>query len=321
MASNPALPATICALEQVRGTGDVEIARIAELQRWLVHRRQLLAAGIGRGAIAHRLQTKRMHAVYRDVYMLGRPRVEPFALATAAALHLHPRVVLSHRTAAALWEMLDNEHDAQFVELTLIARSTHPRRGVKLHRVASLPAPDARRHRGLPVTSPARTLIDLAGCLNTLELESALAQCRARNLARDSQIKAALQRAPGRAGCARLRALLDAESSALTRSKAERILIAMLRAADLPEPVANAPVCGYEVDLVWPAQRLIAEFDGWETHQTRTAFESDRRRDQRLTAAGYRVIRITWWQLQNEPYAVIARIAAALHTNPDPNRL
>ncbi len=70
------------------------------------------------------------------------------------------------------------------------------------------------------------------------------------------------------------------------------------------------------VDLAWPAHRLIVEFDGWQTHHTRKAFETDRRRDQRLTAAGFRVIRITWLQLEREPYAVVARIAAALHSYP-----
>ncbi len=303
-------------LEQVRGRGDLEIVRIAERQRWLVHRRQLLAAGIGRGAIAHRLRTGLLHVVYRDVYLLGRARIEPFGLATAAVLHFHPRAIVSHRTAAALWGLLDSEDAEKPVELTLIARGAHPRRGLKLHRVASLPAADLRRYRGLPVSSPARTLVDLAGSVGTFELENALAECRNRNLTSDGKIRAALEHAPGRTGAARLRALLDAETVARTRSQAERRLIGLLRAADLPDPIANAVVCGHEVDLHWPAQRLIVEFDGWETHRTRAAFETDRRRDQRLIAAGYRVIRITWWQLVNEPSAVIARLAAALHAGP-----
>ena len=314
--SNPGLLEAIWALEQVRGRGDLEIGRIAECQRWLVHRRQLLAAGIGRSAIARRLRSGRLHVVYRDVYLHGRPGFEPFGLTTAAVLHFHPRAIVSHRTAAALWGLLDSQDAEKPVKLTLIARGAHPRRGLKVHRVATLPAADLRRHRGLPVSSPARTLVDLAGCLSTLELENALAVCRNRNLARDGQIRAALERAPWRAGAASLRALLDAETVARTRSRAERRLISLLGAADLPEPIANAIVCGHEVDLHWPAQRLIVEFDGWETHRTRAAFETDRRRDQRLIAAGYRVIRITWWQLVNEPYAVIARLAAALHAGP-----
>jgi very-short-patch-repair endonuclease len=98
----------------------------------------------------------------------------------------------------------------------------------------------------------------------------------------------------------------------MTRSEAERRLIALIRAADLPDPSANVKVCGHMVDLVWPRERLIVEFDGWATHQTRAAFETDRLRDQRLVAAGYRVIRITYRQLEHEPIAVIARLSAAL---------
>jgi very-short-patch-repair endonuclease len=290
--------------------GEAEIARLVELQRGFVHRKQLLAAGIGRGAIARRLGSGRLHIAYRDVYLAGRPRVEPFGLATAAIMHFNGSALLSHRTAAAVWMMIESE--GEVVELTLLGRNAHRRPGLTVHRAAAIAPADVRRHLDLPVTAPARTLVDLAGCVSALELENALAECRARSLASDTEIRAALARVRGRAGAAKLRAMLDSGAAALTRSKAERKLIALLRAADLPEPLANATVCGHKVDLHWPAQKLVVEFDGWDTHHTRNAFETDRRRDQRLIAAGYRVIRITWWQLEHEPYAVIARIAAAL---------
>ncbi len=284
--------------------------RLVELQRGFVHRRQLLAAGIGRGAIARRLRSRRLHIAYRDVYLSGRPRVEPFGLATAAIMHFHGYALLSHSTAAAAWGMVETE--GELVEVTLIGRNAHQRPGLKIHRVAAIAPVDVRRHLDLPVTAPARTLVDLAGCVSALDLENALAESRARNLTSDAQILAATARLPGRAGAAKLRELLDSGTTALTRSKAERKLIALLRAADLPQPLANATVCGHKVDLHWPAHKLIVEFDGWETHHTRNAFEIDRRRDQRLIAVGYRVIRITWRQLEHEPFTVIARIAAAL---------
>jgi very-short-patch-repair endonuclease len=206
--------------------------------------------------------------------------------------------------------MIDPEYER--VEVTLFARRAHSREGLIAHRVSSLDRADVRRRRGIPVTAPARTLVDLAGCESQLVLENAYAECRRRGLARDAEIRAALARAPRRAGADRLRALLDAGRAALTRSKAERLLLELIRAAELPEPLANATVSGHMVDLLWPEQRLIVEFDGWETHGRRDSFESDRRRDQRLVATGYRVVRITWRQLEQEPYAVIARLAAAL---------
>jgi very-short-patch-repair endonuclease len=225
-------------------------------------------------------------------------------------LHFRGTAVASHAAAAVLWDMLDPE--AIRAEVTVVGREVHSRDGLIVHRVASLHPADVRRRRGIPVTAPARTLLDLAGSESQLVLENALAECRRRGLARDGEIRAALDRAPRRPGVGGLRALLDAHRAALTRSKAERLLLALIRAAELPEPLANATVCGHMVDLLWPEQRLIVEFDGWETHGRRGCFETDRRRDQRLVAAGYRVIRITWRQLEREPYALIARLAAAL---------
>jgi very-short-patch-repair endonuclease len=89
-------------------------------------------------------------------------------------------------------------------------------------------------------------------------------------------------------------------------------MLELIRAARLPPPRTNAHVNGHEVDLLWPDQRLIVEIDGFAFHSTRRAFEHDRARDQQLQAAGYRVIRITWRQLQHQPEALVATLAAAL---------
>jgi very-short-patch-repair endonuclease len=215
-----------------------------------------------------------------------------------------------------LWGLIEREEGETEVGLTVIGRDRRSRGGMRVYRVASLDPADIRHRHGLPVTSPARTVIDLAATETRLVLENVYAECRRRGLARDREIRAALDRARRRVGTGRVRAMLQAtargESPAVTRSKAERMLLELIRAAELPPPAANASVCGHMVDLHWPEQRVIVEFDGWETHGRRRSFETDRRRDQRLVAAGYRVIRITWRQLVNEPYAVIARLAAAL---------
>ncbi len=313
------LAASIWAIEAVRGRGDAEIARVAELQRGLVHRSQLLAAGITPGAIKHRLKSGRLHPVYRDVYVVGRPRLEPLAAATAAVMHFRGYAVLSHRTAAQLWGLLDG-HERP-VAVTTRDVVIKPRAGLIVARSRSLSRTEVRLRDGLPVTSPARTLLDLAGVLDEHELEAAYAIARRAGLARPREIATLIQRAPRSKGIGNLRALTRADldgarqgtmAPSLTRSTYERKLLKLIRDARLPRPLANANVEGIEVDLLWPKQKLIVEFDGFAYHSDRSAFERDRERDQRLTAYGYRVIRVTARQLDNSPVAVIATIAITL---------
>ncbi len=316
----PLVPVSIWAIEAVQGLGDGEIARIAELQRGLVHREQLLAAGITGGGIKHRLSTGRLHSIYRDVYLVGRPRLEPLAAATAAVTHLRGHAVLSHRTAAQLWGLVDGDERPVTVT-TKRGIDFRSRRGLVVHRSRSLSQADVRLRDRLPVTSPSRTLLDLAGVLDLHELEAAYAIAQRAGLATAKEVAAAIECAPRSKGVAKLRALLRADANAssqgarkprLTRSGYERKLLELLEEACLPRPLANAKVDGMEVDLLWPEQKLIVEFDGFAYHSDRDAFERDRLRDQRLTAAGYRVIRVTARQLDNSPLAVISSIAMAL---------
>jgi very-short-patch-repair endonuclease len=143
-------------------------------------------------------------------------------------------------------------------------------------------------------------------------MERAFAEAHAQRLVTPTEIEQLLERAGPRAGSSQLRALLSDNASGYTRSKAERVLRGLLRAANLRLPRFNARVEGYEVDAVWPEQRLVVEIDGYAYHGHRAQFERDRRRDLALVAAGYRVIRISWRQLTNEPFVVIAVISAAL---------
>lgn len=127
-----------------------------------------------------------------------------------------------------------------------------------------------------------------------------------------SDVSQLLERYPARSGVPRLRALLDAGPPALTRSEAEERLLALVLRARLPRPRTNARVAGYEADLLWPEERLVVEVDGYAFHASRHAFEADRRRDTAFTAAGFRVIRVTWRHLTDEPETVVARLAQAL---------
>ncbi len=314
-APKPPVSAPVWAPAQVRGRGGREIERVAALQRGFVVREQLLAAGLGRGAIAHRLTNGRLHLRYPGVYLLGRDHLEALGEEMGAILYYRGHAVLSHRSAAFLWGLIESRPAT--LTLTIVGKDRHPRPGLRLHRVRSLDRADLRARHGLPITGPARTLLDLAGGSSDAELEGALGAAVGRRLADSHELRGALARAPGRAGVARLRRLLGREGGAgFTRSEAERRLRSLLRAGELPLPRVNVDLHGFLVDFLWPEARLIVEVDGYDFHRDRAAFERDRRRDQVLTAAGYRVIRVTWRQLCEEPMAVIVRITRALFAAP-----
>jgi very-short-patch-repair endonuclease len=168
-------------------------------------------------------------------------------------------------------------------------------------------------HDAIPITTPARTLYDLAATVRERELERALAEAFALGLIRRPQLLVLLDRHTRRPGANRLRDLLDGDSrAALTRSEAEERFLALTRKAGLHDPDANATVAGIEVDFVWRPERLVVEIDGHAFHSSDQRFENDRRRDAVLVAAGLRVMRVTWRQIVNEPEALLVRLAQAL---------
>jgi very-short-patch-repair endonuclease len=184
--------------------------------------------------------------------------------------------------------------------------------GAKVHRTRLLEPQDIRIHQRLPVTSPARTVLDIAPALTLRELERALDEALIAKLFSRTQITAFLDRTPRRPGAPRLKALLDRPATTRTRSEAEERFLALVRAAELPAPEVNAQLDGYEIDFLWRARRLAVEVDGYAFHGGRPAFERDRQRDARLQAKGATTMRVTWLQMQHEPYAVVGRIAQAL---------
>jgi very-short-patch-repair endonuclease len=306
-------PARICRTLQVEpGAGEPGLARVADAQRGLVHRSQLAGLGIGRGAIAHRVKVGRLHRELPNVFGVGHGALEPLAREMAALLYVGDDCALSHTAAAALWGVAQRYSDQ--IDVTVVGRHVREFPGLRVHRITELDVRDVRLHDRLPVTAPARTLIDFAGSSGAGALERALAEARVRKLITDTELTAAMARAPGRAGVALVRDLLRREAGpGMTRSEAERQLLVLVTAAGLPAPETNVRVHGYEVDFLWRAQRLVVEVDGHAFHGHRAAFERDRAKGQHLTAAGYRVIRVTWRQLEREPLVVLTRIAQALN--------
>jgi very-short-patch-repair endonuclease len=219
---------------------------------------------------------------------------------------------VSHESAAWLWGLAP---PPDLVDVTVPGRNCRTRAGLRVFRVATLQPADQGDLRGIPVTSPARTLHDLAGRRDDDVLERALSEAFARQLVTERELHATLARNRGRKGGSAVARLLDG-GPAITQSKGERLLLKIVRDAGLPRPQTNVKVEGKRVDAWWPEHKLVVEIDGYPVHGHRRAFESDRATDQRLVAAGYRVMRITWRQLVERPLLVAANLAAALARAP-----
>ena len=294
--------------ERVRDWRDIRVAEVAARQHGVVSYAQLRAAGLTRDAIAHRTTHGRLTRLHRGVYLAG-PITDSLTEPFAALLACGPTAALCHHTAGARWELLPPRPGPIHVAVT----SGRPRhRGITVHRSILRPHEITCR-RGLTLTTPVRTLIDLAALLPRRETERAVEAAIVRGLTSDHDLLTEAHAAGPRRGGGVLRAILaDLDTPSLTRSEAERRLLALVRKAGLPHPVANARVGPYEVDLLWPRERLIVEVDGYAFHAGRQAFERDRARDAALQVAGYRVIRVTWRQIVREPHRVVATLAAAL---------
>jgi very-short-patch-repair endonuclease len=225
--------------------------------------------------------------------------------------------LISHISAASLWGFAPRPDLDDDLHVTLIDRKIRSRPGLTTHRSRTLDPRDVRRLHSLPLTAPARTLHDLAAT-SYPDLERAFAEAHAQRLVTPREIEQLLDRAGPRAGARALRALLSDNASGFTRSEAERLLRALLRAANLPMALFNSRVAGYEVDAVWPEQRLIVEVDGYAYHGHRAQFERDRKKGLALAAAGYRVIRVSWRQLTNEQLALVAVISTELSLGREP---
>lgn len=267
---------------------------------------QLRELGLGRGAIASRRRRGLLHPLHVGVYRWGaietlRTRVR------AAVLACGDGALASHHAALALYGI--RPLPAAAIDVTTVGRHVSPR-GVRPHTTKRLESAQRRALGGIPLTSPARALLEVAPELTPRELAAAVEVAQVKRLVTRTELGEATERSPRRAGRAALRAL--AEETAFTRSHAERKLVALLRAARLPEPIFNAAVEGHEVDALWQRQRVVLEFDSYAFHATRAGFERDRRRTADLTRKRYTVLRTTWTELSRHSHALIARVAEAL---------
>jgi very-short-patch-repair endonuclease len=186
--------------------------------------------------------------------------------------------------------------------------------GIKAHRTRQLVDRDIRVCEGLPVTSPARTLLDAAEYLTTRELERELDEAlTVLRIVRVPELEDVLDRAHGRRGAPLLRRLLTNRThETVTRLEAEKLFLALVREAGLPEPETQVWIEGFCVDFVWREQRVIFETDGYTFHTSRSAFDRDRREDLVMKAAGWDPNRVSRDQVKYERLTVLAHVAGAL---------
>jgi very-short-patch-repair endonuclease len=235
----------------------------------------------------------------------------------AAVLACGPEAVLSHRSAAYLWGLIDDYKEP--VDVTAPNRRGRSPDGVAAHRDGALQPIDRVALYGIPCTSLARTLLDYAAVSRDWELRRAVAQAEVLRLLDPEAVRSVLGRGRRRRGVARLRLVIDIlhPETRRTRSELERLFLAMCIRMKLPQPEVNIQLAvpggrPLEADFLWRRERVIVEADSREFHDNPAAYEYDRKREQRFQFAGWRVTRCTWSQVEREPQRIAATIRSLL---------
>src|SRR5690606_421835 len=234
------------------------IAELAASQRGVVTTSQLRAAGFDHPAITRRLRAGRLHRLHRGVYLAGHPVAPDGAAELAAVLACGTGSAVSHHTSARLWRLPAFQEWTGPIHVSVPGRDVRHRPGIVVHRVRALAPCDVRQVDGIPATSPARTLLDLASMLPLHDLELTLGDARALGLVSDRELADVLERAGAGRGAGMLRRLLELERShGLSRSEAERRLFVLVHAAGLPLPKRNARVGRLQVDFLWGREKVV----------------------------------------------------------------
>jgi very-short-patch-repair endonuclease len=292
-------------------------------QHGLISLEQLRRLGINRSTAQKRVDAGALHRVHGGVYAVGYRRPTRESEFMAAVLACGPEAVLSHRSAGALWGLREDRRSS--IDVTAPNRRGRMPAGIDAHRDGSLVPVDRSSLHGIPCTSVARTLLDLAAVVSVWELRKAISEAEVLRVLDHGALRNLIKRSRGRRGVARLRMLMDDihPDTKRTRSEMERRFLHMCERADLPRPDVNVSlrVDGMRLtpDFLWRDSGLIVEADGRRYHDTDSAFQIDRRREQRLQLAGWRVSRCTWEQIDREPRRLAETIRGLLaQSNPPP---
>lgn len=288
------------------------LAESATRQHGVVSRPQLRALGFGEQTIKAAIAEKRLAQLHEEVFAVGHRRVSQRGYWWAAVLAYGPDAVLSHQSAAVLWGLRRRQRGPIHVTAGRGRQGIRRRKGIWIHR-GKLRSEETTVHEGMPVTTVARTLFDLAEVGPYEELKKTAEAADRRNLLRLGELEAVCERGRGRRALRPVRRLVvELRVPAEGRSPLEIRFAEFLRRYGLPAPAQNVLVLGYEVDALWPAAKFVVELDSWEHHRDRAAFERDRARDPELLLAGYRTIRITHRRLDSEAPAIAGQIRALL---------
>lgn len=291
-----------------------DVHRLIEAQYGVVSRAQLLEVGCTRSMVETRLRRGTLVPLHPGIYAVGHRHLRTQGHWLAVVLWAGPGAALSHRDAAALHGLRPCNRSR--IEVTTRRRMKR-RAGVEVHHSTVLDAQDITTVDGIPVTSVARTLVDLADVVPRDHLAKALREAEHLRVIdvralRDAMLRTRTRRGPGHA---RLTAVLDEHrrrGTQLTRSILEDRFLALTAEHRLPRPRTNVPVVGHEVDACWPDHRLAVELDGWDRHKDRHAFQRDRTKGNALTAAGWRLLRFTHDDVVRRPTEIAATINAFL---------
>ncbi|HEV7750698.1 MAG TPA: DUF559 domain-containing protein [Baekduia sp.] len=296
---------------------DSALAELATAQEGVVALWQICELGLSARAAQERAQAGRLHRLFPGVYAVGHPRVSADGMRLAAVLACGKPAALARRSASVAWGML--RADGRRFDVVAPGRSggrVGCPKTLDLRRTRRLAPEDVTVLRGVPITTVGRTLVDLAGCVAPRVLQRAVHEAEVARLLDVDAVIATIERNPGRRGTRALRAALAVSAPDPANSAIANAFLALCVDQGLPSPRLGVHVDGgdrlYEVDALFPSERLIVELDGRQIHTTARNFQTDRRRDSVLAARDYQTLRYTWQRLHDEPRAVAAELRCVL---------
>jgi very-short-patch-repair endonuclease len=290
------------------GSRDGTASRIAGGQRTLLTTAQLTRCGIGKDAVAYRMKSGRLHLVFHGVYSFGCEELPPLARELAALLAVGEGAFLSHRSAAFFWGMRKTAPAP--VEVSVIGRSCSSRDGIRVHRIRAIDRREMLRKDGFWVSSPERAVLEVAAVAPD-ELVDMFDEGFARRRLNLRELDAVLARNRPCRGASRLAAMLG-DGTGITRSRAERAFLKLIRDSGLPRPEANVKFGPYVPDFIWRRERLIVEIDSPTFHAGPRAFENDRDKDLFYRDARFDVLRFTRKHVVTRGPMVLVTVAQTL---------
>ena len=291
---------------------DERVARLAGAQHGVVAIWQLYVLGLSPRAVERRTEAGRLHRVRKAVYAVGHKKLTARGHWMAAVLAYGADALLSHRSNAALRSLMPDQRPV--IDVTVPGRGRKGVRGVRLHLPRALHPDDVDVYDGIPCTSVARMLLEVAATEPPRHVERIFEAAERERVLDMRDVHALLERTPGHRGRKPLVALLEqfTDPPPTIRSELERDFLELCERAGIPRPAVNVTVLGHEVDMLWADAKVVVELDSWEFHRTRQAFERDRERVVTLQLHDHVVLPFTWRRLATEPESLIDAVRTAI---------